>query len=107
MIEAIRVENAMIADLDLDFTLPGGGASFELRKGGRDTPVTMANVDAYVRLVAHWLLTEGVARQMEAVREGFESIVPLAPLRMFYAEEVSCAEVFQWMAKAIETDLIY
>lgn len=39
--------------------------------------------------MTHWLLHEGVSKQMEAVREGFESVLPLHHLKMFYPEEVS------------------
>lgn len=42
-----------------------------------------------VQLVAHWTLVEGVQRQFEALREGFESIFPLASLGLFYPHEVS------------------
>ena len=34
------------------------------------------------------VLVEGVARQMEALREGFESVVPLHHLQTFYPEEL-------------------
>ena len=37
-----------------------------------------------MRLVSHWLLVEGVATQMEAVREGFESVFPMATLQVVY-----------------------
>lgn len=33
-------------------------------------------------------LTAGVAKQMEAFREGFESVFPLNNLRIFYPEEL-------------------
>jgi len=41
-----------------------------------------------VSLVSHWLLVEGVSTQMEAVREGFNSVFPLASLGMFYPDEL-------------------
>lgn len=33
-------------------------------------------------------LTTGVAKQMEAFREGFESVFPLTNLKIFYPEEL-------------------
>ena len=39
-------------------------------------------------MVCHWLLVEGVSRQMEALREGFETVFPLQQLQMFYPEEL-------------------
>lgn len=36
----------------------------------------------------HWFLREGVSKQMEAFRKGFESVFPLSQLRLFYPEEL-------------------
>ena len=41
------------------------------------------------QLVVHWTLVEGVYRQLEALREGFESVFSLSYLNLFYPEEVS------------------
>lgn len=38
--------------------------------------------------MAHWILVEGVGRQMESLREGFESVFPLHHLSLFYPEEM-------------------
>lgn len=38
--------------------------------------------------MCHWLLVEGASRQMEALREGFETVFPLQQLHMFYPEEL-------------------
>ncbi|KAL0280843.1 UNVERIFIED_CONTAM: hypothetical protein PYX00_002014 [Menopon gallinae] len=74
-------------DLCLDFTLPGY-PDLELRKGGKDILVTEENLEQYIKLVCHWLLVEGASRQMEALREGFETVFPLQQLHMFYPEEL-------------------
>jgi E3 ubiquitin-protein ligase TRIP12 len=81
------MDGCPIEDLGLDFTLPGY-PGIELRKGGKDMAVTLDNLHQYVSLVSQWLLIEGVAMQMEAVREGFESVFPLGALRMFYPDEL-------------------
>jgi E3 ubiquitin-protein ligase TRIP12 len=86
-INSLTMDGCPIEDLGLDFTLPGY-AGIELRKGGKDMTVTIDNLPQYVRLVTHWLLVEGVSTQMEAVREGFESVFPLSSLRMFFPEEL-------------------
>jgi E3 ubiquitin-protein ligase TRIP12 len=41
-----------------------------------------------LQLVIHWSLVEGVSRQFEAFKEGFESVFPLSTLQCFYPEEV-------------------
>ena len=55
---------------------------------GKDINVNLDNLGQYVRLVSHWLLVEGVSTQMEALREGFESVFPVQTLQMFYPEEL-------------------
>ncbi|XP_046393216.1 E3 ubiquitin-protein ligase TRIP12 isoform X4 [Ischnura elegans] len=86
-IERLSLDGCPVTDLGLDFTLPGY-SSVDLRRGGRDIPVTIHNLDQYIRLVSHWFLVEGVSRQMEALREGFEAVFPLSQLQMFYPEEL-------------------
>lgn len=90
MIESVeRGENCEIEALDLNFTLPGY-PEVELKKGGKDVIVSACNLKEYLDLLAYWTLVEGVQRQMEAFRDGFESVFPLSNLRIFYPEELDC-----------------
>lgn len=50
--------------------------------------VTSLNLDNYINLVTSWLLTEGVLKQMEAFKEGFNSVFNSSHLRLFYPEEL-------------------
>jgi len=86
-ISALTMDGCPVEDLGLDFTLPGY-PNIELRKGGREMSVSLDNLASYVSLVSHWLLVEGVSTQMEAVREGFNSVFPLSSLGMFYPAEL-------------------
>ena len=54
----------------------------------RDMSVNLDNLASYVSLVSHWLMFEGVSVQMEAVREGFNSVFPISSLSMFYPDEL-------------------
>lgn len=85
--EVLTLDGCPIEDLNLDFTLPGH-PTIELKKGGRYLVTKLENLDQYVELLRHWTLTEGVRRQMEAFKTGFESIVPVHYLRIFYPEEL-------------------
>lgn len=67
--EQLDLDSCPIADLGLDFVLPGH-ANIELCRGGRDTPVTVHNLHQYISLVTYWFLIEGVQKQFEALREG-------------------------------------
>ncbi|XP_043275356.1 E3 ubiquitin-protein ligase TRIP12 isoform X3 [Venturia canescens] len=87
LIESLDLDGCSISDLGLVFELPGY-SNIELRKAGSDISVTIHNLDQYIKLVIHWFLYEGVFRQMEAFREGFESVFPPSQLRLFFPEEL-------------------
>ncbi|XP_067014060.2 E3 ubiquitin-protein ligase TRIP12 isoform X3 [Anabrus simplex] len=87
MVERLNLDGCPLQDLGLDFTLPGH-ANIEMRRGGKDLVLSPHNVEQYTKLVCHWFLHEGVSRQMEAFREGFESVFSLSQLHMFYPEEL-------------------
>ncbi|XP_067101751.1 E3 ubiquitin-protein ligase TRIP12 isoform X3 [Osmerus mordax] len=86
-LETLNMNGCSVEDLGLDFTLPGF-PNIELKKGGKDVPVTIYNLEEYLRLVVYWTLNEGVSRQFESFREGFESVFPLQHLQYFYPEEL-------------------
>ncbi|XP_070173831.1 E3 ubiquitin-protein ligase TRIP12-like isoform X3 [Littorina saxatilis] len=85
-LDSLTLDGVSIEDLDLYFVLPG--TTIELKKGGKDCQVTLHNLQEYLQLVIHWSLVEGVTRQFEAFREGFESVFPLSTLQCFYPEEL-------------------
>ncbi|XP_017891758.1 E3 ubiquitin-protein ligase TRIP12 isoform X1 [Ceratina calcarata] len=87
LIDSLNLDGCPITDLGLVFELPGY-ENIELRKNGSEIPVTIYNLDQYVKLVVHWFLYEGIFRQMEAFREGFESVFPPSQLRLFFPEEL-------------------
>ncbi|XP_078102554.1 E3 ubiquitin-protein ligase TRIP12 isoform X7 [Sander vitreus] len=86
-LESLNMNGCSVEDLGLDFTLPGY-PNIELKKGGKDFAVTIYNLEEYLRLVVYWTLNEGVSRQFESFREGFESVFPLHHLQYFYPEEL-------------------
>ncbi|XP_038050611.1 E3 ubiquitin-protein ligase TRIP12-like isoform X2 [Patiria miniata] len=86
-LDSLTIDGSAMEDLGLDFTLPGYG-NIELKKGGKDTLVTIHNLEEYLKLVTHWTLVEGVSRQFEALRDGFQSVFPLSNLQSFYPEEM-------------------
>ena len=56
--------------------------------GGRDVGVTIHNLEEYVALVTHWTLVEGVHKQFESFKEGFEALFSLSHLAIFYPSEL-------------------
>lgn len=85
--EKFLLDGCKIDDLTLVFTLPGY-PNIELKKGGKDCGVTIDNLDQYVNLIVYWTLIEGVRRQLESFRDGFNSIFPIHHLKCFYPDEV-------------------
>ncbi|KAK9879662.1 hypothetical protein WA026_006724 [Henosepilachna vigintioctopunctata] len=85
-IDELTLDGCPISDLGLDFMLPGH--NIELMKNGKNTQVTIHNLHLYINLVTHWMLVEGVSRQMESLREGFETVFPLQNLRLFFPDEL-------------------
>ena len=66
-LENIAIDGSLLDDLALDFTLPG--YDFELIPGGRDTGVTIHNLDEYIGLVIDWTMNKGVAPPGAALSE--------------------------------------
>lgn len=103
-LESLSMDGCSIEDLDIDFTLPGY-SHIELKKGGKDIPVTLDNLEEYLQLVVHWSLVEGVSRQFEAFREGFESVFHMSSLQSCYPDELEqlfCGNVTEpWDTKML------
>ena len=55
--DSLTMDGCAVEDLDLDFVLPGY-ANIELKKGGKDIPLTLNNLEEYlrVRILPHPLI---------------------------------------------------
>lgn len=49
-LESLNMNGCSVEDLGLDFTLPGF-PNIELKKGGKDIPVTIYNLEEYLRVI--------------------------------------------------------
>ncbi|CAF3116374.1 unnamed protein product [Rotaria sp. Silwood2] len=85
--DRLLFDGCKISDLSLVFTLPGY-SNIDLKKGGKDCLVTIENLDQYINLIVYWTLVEGVRRQFESFRDGFNSIFPIQHLKCFYPDEL-------------------
>lgn len=85
--EQIRVNDAKIDDLALDFTLPGH-ASIELLPNGATINVTIENIAEYIKKVIDFTLGAGVQRQVDAFRAGFSQVFPYSALKAFTPDEL-------------------
>lgn len=48
-LESLTLDGCAVEDLDLDFVLPGF-PNFELKKGGKDIPLTLDNLEEYLKV---------------------------------------------------------
>ncbi|KAK4506542.1 hypothetical protein PRZ48_000274 [Zasmidium cellare] len=86
-VENIRINDAKIDDLGLDFTLPGYD-NIELVPGGANVNVTIDNVGEYIKKVIDFTLESGVQRQVDSFREGFSAVFPYTALKAFTPDEL-------------------
>lgn len=77
-----------VESLGLDFTLPGS-VDYELHPGGQDDAVVKDNLQQYIQEVIHHTLIQGVAPFVDAFREGFNMIFPIAAMSIFKEEELA------------------
>eukprot|EP01027_Heterolobosea_sp_BB2_P014295 GEZU01020551.1.p1 GENE.GEZU01020551.1~~GEZU01020551.1.p1 ORF type:complete len:1614 (-),score=413.09 GEZU01020551.1:176-4381(-) len=102
-IAALSFNGCPIADLALDFVLPGY-PHIELKENGANTPVTIWNLEEYIELTTQYYLTKGIQVQMEAFLNGFNDIIPVDRLKAFYVhelEEIICGVMEKWDIKTL------
>lgn len=51
-LDSLTVDGCSVSDLDLDFVLPGY-PHVELKKGGKDIPVTLESLEEYLKVTEH------------------------------------------------------
>ncbi|GAA6053157.1 hypothetical protein JCM3770_002881 [Rhodotorula araucariae] len=95
-VAAIKIRGASLADLVLDFTLPG--RDIELKEGGNALAVDIDNLAEYIELVIEWTLKRGVQAQVAEFQRGFSSVFPVRDLQTFTPAELVM------MTAAVEED---
>ncbi|KAK8858675.1 hypothetical protein IAR55_002904 [Kwoniella newhampshirensis] len=83
---ALTVGGAKLADLSLDFTLPG--YDIELKQRGAHIDVDDSNLEEYLEKVLDFTLGSGVAAQVKAFQEGFSMIFSIRDMQIFSPEEL-------------------
>ena len=86
-VQALTLQGCPVAELGLDFTLPGE-PSIELCEGGAQRDVGIDDLEEYVQAVLDLMLRDGVRAQIDAFRKGFSEVLPAHHLRAFSPEEL-------------------
>ncbi|KAG0293113.1 Ubiquitin fusion degradation protein 4, partial [Dissophora globulifera] len=86
-LKSIELQGSKLDDMSLDFTL-AGYPQMELKAGGSNIPVTIYNVDEYIRLTLDLMVGRGVEAQVAAFRAGFNRVFSIQDLAGFRSEEL-------------------
>ncbi|WVZ84708.1 hypothetical protein U9M48_031703 [Paspalum notatum var. saurae] len=86
-IEELCFRGATIEDLCLDFTLPGY-PDYILKEGGESVVVNVYNLEEYISLVVDATVKSGIARQVEALKAGFNQVFDISSLQIFSPQEL-------------------
>lgn len=85
--EQLRIRDARIEDLGLDFTLPGY-PHIALDPQGTNKDVTIDNVELYIEKVIDLTIGSGIRHQVDAFKAGFTQVFPYVALRAFTPDEL-------------------
>mmetsp|Transcript_15857 Transcript_15857/g.33917 ORF Transcript_15857/g.33917 Transcript_15857/m.33917 type:complete len:980 (-) Transcript_15857:729-3668(-) len=100
---SLTLQGVDVADLGLDFTLPGY-PHVELVPRGAEREVTLDNLSEYVQLVLQTMLHTGVRGQMEAFGRGFSEVFGVERLRAFSPDELDL--LFNGARESWERDVV-
>ncbi|KAL0709011.1 hypothetical protein Bca4012_015989 [Brassica carinata] len=76
-----------IEDLCLEFTLPGY-TDYVLAPHSANDMVNMDNLDEYIKAIVNATVRNGIQKQVEAFRSGFNQVFPIEHLEIFNEDEL-------------------
>ncbi|KAG9147473.1 hypothetical protein Leryth_007279 [Lithospermum erythrorhizon] len=100
-ISELHFRGAPVEDLCLDFTLPGY-PEYVLKPG--DTNVDIYNLEEYISLVVDATVRNGIGRQIESFRSGFNQVFDISTLQIFSPHELDyllCGRREMWKAESL------
>jgi len=83
----ISIDDVSLEDLSLSFSLPGYD-DYPMAYSKGEEFVTDKTLQTYIDSVVSATLLEGIQGQISAFREGFETVLPIKMLEMFYVDEL-------------------
>lgn len=66
-----------------------GYTAYDLKPNAEDEEVTLENIEEYVDLVTDFCLNSGIRRQLDAFKDGFNSVYPMEKLHSFSPTELA------------------
>lgn len=99
-IESLKIKGKKIEDAMLDFTI----GDIELKPNGSEIDVTIWNLEEYIDLTVNMILKDGIERQIEAFKRGFNKLLDIRRLSIFSAkelDEILCGDVQKWSVETL------
>mmetsp|Transcript_36383 Transcript_36383/g.82056 ORF Transcript_36383/g.82056 Transcript_36383/m.82056 type:complete len:1588 (-) Transcript_36383:29-4792(-) len=99
----LLIDSCRVEDLCLDMTCPGY-PDVLLVPEGNQVPVTDTNLHEYVEAVVQKVMGEGVEKQFEQFKRGFDEVFPMRHLRVFSPEELELhvrGDIEKWDADTL------
>jgi len=93
-IDALTLENGTrVEDLSLTFQYSPSSSIYkfqhiDLVDGGGDMDVSIHNLEEYIERTVEWCLHTGIAKQVDALKDGFNAVFPMEKLAPFSPSEV-------------------
>merc|ERR1719347_1773517 len=93
MINNLDLDGCLVEDLGITFQYSPGSSVFgyevvDLKPGFGDEAVTIHNLEEYIERTLDWVFIRGVRQQLEALRQGFNTVFPMDKLGAFTPNEV-------------------
>jgi E3 ubiquitin-protein ligase TRIP12 len=85
--QELSFRGASIEDLCLEFTLPGY-TDYDLGHRSEDDMVNLDNLEEYIKAIVNATVCDGIEKQVEAFRSGFNKVFSIEHLRIFNEEEL-------------------
>merc|ERR1712117_871139 len=81
MINNLDLDGCLVEDLGITFQYSPGSSVFgyevvDLKPGFGDEAVTIHNLEEYIERTLDWVFIRGVRQQLEALRQGFNTVFP-------------------------------
>jgi len=109
LIKNLKLDNCLLEDIGLTFILQGY-ENIELKYNGSNTYLSINNLNEYLELTAHFTLRKTLKRQLEAFKEGFNTVFPISNLKFFKPSELEniiCGDKeFPWEISILQQNII-
>lgn len=85
-INSLTCDGSSFEDICISFTLPGF-PDIEMTDNGKDTMLSIDNLETYLKLLVWWLMHKGPQESLSHIQNGFRKIAPSALMQIILPDE--------------------